>query len=164
MTPWERAQQVQQAAGPVVTPDPSSAPAIVATTPPVSPPNPTGLTSSAPLNMGMGTGMIGASNAATTAAAGADVALLAGGLTLAFQHVKGSSKFNQQRYAHLTLLILGIAIGAIVLGWLGHQAWDTAIAKGCGIACQAFLNYSGVRVAGLPGLPPAAPEGGGFAS
>lgn len=146
---------------PVVTPDPSSTGAIVATTPSVSPPNPTGLTPSAPINVGMGATVVGGSNAATTAIAGADVALLAGGLCLGFQHLKASSRFNQQRWAHITLLLLGVAIGVLVLGWLGHQAWDTAIAKGCGIATQAWLNYSGIKVAGLPGLPPAAP-GGGF--
>jgi hypothetical protein len=135
----------------------------VAATPPVSPPNPTGLTPSAPINVGMGSAVIGGSNAATTAAAGADVALLAGGLTLAFQHLKGMPHFDQQRWAHITLLFLGVAIGIVVLGLLGHQGWDTAIAKGCGIATQAFLNYSGVKVAGLPGLPAAAP-GGGYTS
>lgn len=146
---------------PVVTPDPSNAGAIIATTPPQPPPAQQGLTASAPINMGMGATVVGGSNAGTTALAGADVALLAGGLTLAFQHFKGSSKFDQQRWAHVTLLVGGVLIGVLVLGWLGHQAWDTAIAKGCGIAVQSYLNYAGVKVAGLPGLPAAA-SGGGF--
>jgi hypothetical protein len=153
--------QPTPAVEPVVTPDPSNAGAIVATTPPVSPPNPTGLTPSAPINMGMGATVVGGSNAGTTAIAGADVALLAGGLTMGFQFLKGNRHFDQHRWAHLTLLLLGILIGVVVLGILGHQAWDTAIAKGAGIATQAYLNYTGAKVAGLPGLPAAA-SGGGF--
>ena len=144
----------------MVQPDPSNAGAIVATTPPLAPPGPQGLTPSAPVNMGMGATVIGGSNAGTTAVAGADVAMLAGGLTLAFQHVKGSKRFNQQRWAHLTLLVAGIAIGVVVLGVLGHAAWDTAIAKGAAIAVQSWMNYSGAKIAGLPGLPAAAPGGG----
>jgi hypothetical protein len=161
MRPWERAAQPQPE--PVVAPDPSNVGAIIATTPPQTPPAPQGITASAPINVGMGSAVIGGSNAATTAAAGADVALLAGGLTLGFQFLKGLPWFDQQRWAHITLLVLGIAIGVVVLGLLGHQAWDTAIAKGAGIASQAFMNWSGVKVAGLPGLPPAA-SGGGFAN
>lgn len=148
---------------PVVTPDPSNAGAIVAATPPVSPPSASGLTASAPVNMGMGATVVGGTNAGTAALAGADVALLAGGLTMGFQFLKGLPRFDQQRWAHITLLVLGILLGLVVLGVLGHQAWDTAFAKGCGIAVQSWLNWSGIKVAGLPGLPAAAP-GGGFSN
>lgn len=163
MKPWEVAQAAGNTvvAQPVVHPDPSSAAAIVAATPPVSPP--AGMTASGPINVGMGATVVGGSNAGTTAIAGADVAMLAGGLTLFMQHLKGAKHFDQQRWAHLTLLVGGIAIGVIVLGLLGHTAWDTAVAKGCFIGVQSWLNYSGAKIAGLPGLPAAAP-GGGYVS
>lgn len=150
----------QPVAEPVVTPDPSNAGAIIAATPPQPPPATQGLTASAPINMGMGTAVVGGTNAGTAALAGADVALLAGGLTLGFQALKGLPKFDQARWAHITLLVLGVLLGVVVLGVLGHAAWDTAVAKGCGVAVQSYLNWAGVKVAGLPGMPAAAPGGG----
>lgn len=162
MNPWDRFKQ-QPDTRPVVTPDPSSASAIVAATPPVSPPNPAGLTPSAPVNFALGGGVTGAINTGVTTAAQDPLLVLFGiGLAFFFNWFKQWKHFKQQQHAHIALLVFGVLIGVIVLGVIGHEEMSRAIAKGCGIAANAWADYTGIKIGGLPGMPAASNEGGGY--
>lgn len=120
-----------------------------------------GLTSSAQLNVGLGGGLTGGVNAAVASQAGGDTVLLGAGLAMFFNWFKQWSRFDQQRHAHIALLLFGLLVGIVVFGIVSHIEWGQAIAKGCGIAVNAWADYVGVsKVAGVPGLPAANPISG----
>lgn len=122
-----------------------------ATVPP--PPAPTGLTPSAPLNVGIGAATVGGTNALTASVTGPDVVGLAFGVTMLFEHVKLHPRFNQHRWAYLVLLVLGLT-AALLVAAVGSHDYAAAIPKGMAAAWQAMANYVGQKAAGLPGLPP----------
>ena len=123
---------------------------LIPTLPP--PPEPHGITASAPLNVGLGATVAAGSNALTTAQFGADVAGVAFATNLAFQWLKQWEWLDQHRWWPLVLLGLGVGLFLVV----SQGDWAQAIPKGATAAVQAAINYAGQKAAGLSIFEPVA--------
>jgi len=80
---------------------------------------------------------------------------IAKAMALMFNDIKQQSWINQHKYGKILLVLLAIGVGFLIFGVLGHISLDQAFAKGCALAMQTWMDYTGYKVTGLPGLPPA---------
>ena len=123
---------------------------LIPTLPP--PPEPHGITASAPLNVGLGATVAAGSNALTTAQFGVDVTGVAFAVNLAFQEIKKWEWFDQHRWWPITLLLLGVGLFLL----MSQGDWTQAIPKGATAAVQAAINYGSQKATGLGIFEPAA--------
>lgn len=132
---------------PFVTPSLPSAP------PPLpEPEKPSGITSSAPLNLAAGTGLMGATNAITATQFGLDVAGVALLCNMLFQWLKHYDWFDQHRYWPIALLLICVAAFLLV----HHEKPEDAVWKSGAAAFQAAANYASQKASGLGIFEPVA--------
>lgn len=115
-----------------------------------------GLTSSAPVNAVIGSGIAGGSNVGMTALTqDLHIALFGAGLFMVFQGAKHVAWFDQRKYAHVVLVVVPVVIAIAFTLLVTHADVVDAAARACGVGLQAWLNWVGGKVGGLPGMPAA---------
>lgn len=108
------------------------------------------------VNAGIGLGAAGAVNVATSAAAGADVSLIAGALNVFLEWAKNRRRFPEQ-HTVLIMIVLSIVIAAVIWHFTGGEIIE-AVKRACGVIVNAHTNYQSAQVSGVGLLKPTAPE------
>lgn len=115
-----------------------------------------GMTNSVPVNLGVGGGVAGAGNGATSATAGWETVMIGGVITLILAGLWELSWFKRQPVVLKYSITAAICIIAalVVFGFAGHAPLDTAIAKGCAMVLAGLADEFGVKISGITSMLP----------